>query len=323
MVERSLLLLLTVLLGVGSSAMAAAEPHPRAAELIELHRRVFGTGSEIAMTAERLSLNVYTRTLLPGEQVVMLLSIALDRNQGAGRLRLCLDGQLTLDNVYRDGTISSWSAAADTVTVEPGDQEAILAELENFFIDPIAFRALDAEVVGYDGFVDYGVLAGEQVTVRLSASSVMSIAGRIRQVSLVFAEDGRLLGQHIRTPAGPLVAVSDGLMRVPTGLILRGLSVYFLVDGEAREGAIVRLFRVRADPVFRASMFDLESRDLPAAAHELEALSNRLRELTERIRRSAAQSAEIEGSRGRADEGFSREGAHQGDAALPPALLAT
>lgn len=290
----SVLLAVSVLLWATSNGTAAAQPHPRAAELLELHRTAFGHGDDAATAGDALSLNMYTRTLFPNEQVVMLLSLALDRNEEVGRLRLCLDGRLALDNIYRDGTISSWSAATGAVTVERADQSQVLAELESSFTDPMAFLAFDAEVLSYDGFVDYRVISGEQITVRLSSSGVMSIAGGIRQVGLIFAEDGRLLGQYMRTPAGPLVAVSDGSMRVETGLVLRGLSVYYLVDGEARKGAIVRFFRVRAVDRFDAGMFDLDSRTLPSPAAELAALSDRLHELSARIRRSEPGSAEFD-----------------------------
>jgi hypothetical protein len=101
-----------------------------------------------------------------------------------------------------------------------------MAGIRRAFEGP-AFLAESAVPRRYDGFVDYGVIAGEQVAFDLPGTSPSGGGGEVRAI---FAADGALLGEVIVKRGGTLVAVLDGVVMVDGRSMPLGWSFYDLTE---------------------------------------------------------------------------------------------
>jgi hypothetical protein len=273
----SLMTLTTRALILGAAllvTLASAQPHPRATELLALLDAAMTVGSDAREVPTALSMNVTTRSFREGETYAALMSIAVDMDARAVRTRVCLDGELTFDVLVRDGMQTSWDRFGDEITEEPIADEALREMLEQAFIAPDKLFAIDAEQARYDGFVDYGVIAGEQVSVRLEGAAMAGFAGQDGEVGVVFGEDGNWLGQVMSTGQGRMLLVSDGMMRVEGGLMPRGATMYELVGGRAGERlATTRFWRIRSHETLDPELLSLtrpEDSSWSEARHELD-----------------------------------------------------
>lgn len=234
--------------------LAAAQPDPRAAELLDALDRAMleDAASEAPRT---YVVNLYMRLTGEAGTGTHLMAMAYDFQGERAYMRSCIDGGLAFELAFREGTLYQLDPFSSEVTSTPADADEIAATFRQMLQDPTVFLGTGYDTARYDGYVDYGVVAGEQV------STEIQLPGQpLQRIAMLFGPEGDMVGSVTDTPEGRAIGVVDGFMRVERGLVLRGMTLHLLLEDGTRELGTLRFWRPRTDVVLDDALFVLEPR---------------------------------------------------------------